>query len=403
MSVYAASQITGTLGVEDVLQGKQIRDVSKGLYMIVDDNHLSPFVAVTAKNAISKGMVARNPKFEWTRKDIFPRWDTISGVTTASGAAIVVTPSHIDYYKVGDEIELPGLTITATQTRTGVITAKSTTITVSAVGFQSDGSTALVFPTVTTGMNIHLLSDASDEYSLMPGAKVVQDTQEHNFVQFLRVPYIIGNLENEMAQYTGSERAERRAETFREIKMSFEKVLLFGERGYVAGTTGRKYFSRGMRSSIEKAAGDNILDWSGGLTEAQLDDYLLSGPCKWGSQRKYWFMSTDLFLKVVELAKAKERIVSNKINSLGLAVLEYLAPNGKRLFLHQHYMFEEGYEGAGMIIDPDYVKIRPYGTQGTIKLHTEIQPNDAAGLADEWRVIAGLQVDRTEPHGYQHA
>ena len=402
---YAATQITGTLGVEDVLEGKQVRDVDKGLYMIVDDNHLAPFVAVTAKtNAIRKRAVAKNPKFEWTRKDIFPRWTAaVSDASAGTTLSFSVTSGEGDFMKAGDEVEIPEMIITTATTRVFyVISVTTDAIVLGPVGFQSDGTTLLTCPAITTGMQLHILSDASDEYSTMPAAKVVKDTQEYNYIQFLRVPYIIGNLELEISQYTGPERAERRAETLKEIKMGFEKVLLFGERGYIAGSAGRKYFTRGLKSYLDVAAGNNILDWSGGLTESQLDEYLLEGPCKWGGQRKYWFMSTDLFLKVLELAKAKERIISNKVNSLGLAILEYLAPNGKRLYLHQHYMFEEGYEGFGMIIDPDYCGVRPYGSQGTIKLHTEIQANDAAGIADEWRIIAGLQVDRTEPHGYQH-
>jgi len=403
--MYAADQITGTIGVEDVLAGKQIRDVDKGLYMILGDNHLAPMVAITGKTmAIKKRAVAKNPKFEWTRKDLFPRW-TAAATAASAGTTLSfnVTADEGSFIKIGDEIEFPEMVISATTTRVFYVTSITTdTVGLSPVGFQTDGSTALTCPAVTVGMRMHILSDASDEYSTMPAVKVVKDTQEYNYVQFLRKPYIIGNIELEISQYTGPERTERRAETLREIKMEWEKVLIWGERGYIAGSAGRKYFSRGLKSSITLAAGNNILDWSGGLTESQLDEYLLEGPCKFGGQRKYWFMSTDLFLKVNELAKGKERIVNNKINSLGLAILEYKAPNGKILYLHQHYMFEEGYEGAGLIVDPEYIGVRPYGTQGAIKLHTEIQPNDAAGVADEWRILAGLQVDRTEPHGWQH-
>ena len=402
---YAATAITGTIGVGDVLAGKQIRDVTSGLFMIVDDNHLAPFVAVTAKtNSIKKGKVAKNPKFEWTRKDVFPHW-TAAATAANAGATLSfdVTAAEGSFIKVGDVVDFPEMVIAATTTRTGYCTSISTdTLGLSPVGFQTDGSTALTFPAVVVGMKIQVLADASDEYSTMPTRKVVQDTQEHNFVQFLRVPYEIGNIELELSQYTGPERAERRSETLREIKMEFERVLIWGERGFIAGSAGRKYFSRGLKSSLTLAAGDNILDWSSGLTESQLDEYLVEGPCKFGGQSKFWFMSTDLFLKVNELAKGKERIVSNKVNSLGLAIREYLAPNGKRLFLHQHYMFEEAYEGAGLIVDPDYISVRPYGSQGVIKLHEEIQAPDAAGIADEWRILAGLQVDRTEPHGWQY-
>ena len=33
---YAANQITGIVGVDDVVSGKQVRDVSTGLYKVVD-------------------------------------------------------------------------------------------------------------------------------------------------------------------------------------------------------------------------------------------------------------------------------------------------------------------------------------------------------------------------------
>ncbi|MBU1173761.1 MAG: hypothetical protein KKD44_29675, partial [Proteobacteria bacterium] len=233
--MYAADQITGTIGVEDVLAGKQIRDVDKGLYMILGDNHLAPMVAITGKTmAIKKRAVAKNPKFEWTRKDLFPRW-TAAATAASAGTTLSfnVTADEGSFIKIGDEIEFPEMVISATTTRVFYVTSITTdTVGLSPVGFQTDGSTALTCPAVTVGMRMHILSDASDEYSTMPAVKVVKDTQEYNYVQFLRKPYILGNIELEISQYTGPERTERRAETFREIKMEWEKVLIWGERGY---------------------------------------------------------------------------------------------------------------------------------------------------------------------------
>lgn len=399
---YAATQLTGVLGVEDVLEGKQIRDVTKGLFMIVDQNHLAPFLAVQSKKAVKTGRVARNPKIEWTQKDIFPRWDTVATGDSA-GTTITIDVTNHSYFQAGDVVEFPEMTESSTTTNVMYVSSVGTdpALTFSPVGFQSDGSTARTCPAATAGMKIHILANAMDEYSQKPTAKYVKDVQEYNYVQFLRVPYVIGNIEEEIAQYTGPERTERRVETMKEIKMSMEKQMIWGERYYVAGSDGRKYFMKGIWRYVEDGAGVNILTDASNVTESQLDEYLVEGPCKWGSQRKYWFMSSDLFLRIHELAKNKERIVKNSINSLGLAVLEYLAPNGKRLYMVQHYMFEEYYEGGGLIVDPDYCEMRPYGTQGTLQLHQNIQENDRAGIADEWRILASLQVDRIEPHGIQ--
>jgi len=389
---YADTVLTGTLGVDDVLTSKQARDVTKGLYMLYDTNNLAPMTAVLAK--IMTGRPAKNYKIEWHKKDIFPHWDTVvTGASAGATAQIVIT--NADYFKVGDVLEFPDASPTSSQTDQVVVTAKSsTTLTLAPVG-------ASTICAIANGSKVHILSDSSEEYSTMPAVKVVKDVSDYNYIHFMRLPYKIGNIQKDMQQYTGPERTERREETNKEIRMMFERQLIFGERDKKSGTTGNKFFMRGMKKFIESGDGNNILDWSAGLTESQLDEYLIEGPCKYGSQRKFWFMSSELFLKVHELAKQKQRI-QGTVNYLGLALIRYIAPNGKVLYMIHHHMFEESYEGAGLILDPQYAEIRPYGTQGAFQFHPEIQPNDVAGIADEWRIIASLEVGRTEPHGWQH-
>ncbi len=125
---YAATAMTGTIGVGDVLAGKQIRDVTTGLFMIVDDNHLAPFVAVTAKtHALKRGAIAKNPFIEWTRKDIFPRW---SAVATADSAGTTLnfdcTAGEGGFFKVGDVVEFPEQAISSTTTRCHYVTSVGT-------------------------------------------------------------------------------------------------------------------------------------------------------------------------------------------------------------------------------------------------------------------------------------
>jgi len=120
---------------------------------------------------------------------------------------------------------------------------------------------------------------------------------------------------------------------------------------------------------------------------------------------KFLFASAELFLKLVEWAKGRNVIqttLAPSTGTLGLSVLKYLAPNGTMLNVIQHHMFEEDYEGAALIVDPEYARLRPYGSQGIFQYHTEIQANDAAGIADEWRILSSLEVLRTEVHGWIH-
>ena len=391
--------LTGVLTSDAVLAGKQVRNVTKGLSMKYVD--LNPLTALLLK--MPKGRTLTNYLAEWTRKDLLPRWDTISAVSGASGATITVTPANVSYFKVGDLVQIPQLNPGATETDIGVVTTKATTIVVTAVGWQSNLKvTAATFPTVTAGMSLQILIDASEEYSQKPAMKVTKDEQEWNYIHFARAPYNIGNIEADVKQYTGPERKERRAETHRNIRVHLDEMTIHGERYYRDGTNGRQYFMRGFRRFIEQGAGSNILDWSSGLNEADFDEYLQKGPCQSGigSKVRFGFFSDDLTLKILEIGKAKQRIVDGGVTVLGMHFNTYVAPNGTRLHFRDHHAMVEDWQGAGLIIDPTRARIRPYGTQGVLQLHTEIQEPDRAGFSDEWRIIMSLEIDRIEPFGW---
>jgi len=65
-------------------------------------------------------------------------------------------------------------------------------------------------------------------------------------------------------------------------------------------------------------------------------------------------------------------------------------------------MFEEAYEGAGLIIDHQNIDYRGFSENGNFQHHENIQANDVAGVANEWRLIATIVVKRTETHAWMH-
>lgn len=407
----ATTVLNGALGVEDVLAGKAVRDVTPGLQRKYPD--ISPLFMIF--NAIPKGRTAMNPKVEWTLKEDLPREHYLT-TDVAQGATATLIPAQTaggsadtTPFKTGDVIWYPNGTMSATVTNIGVVTTVNAgvSIVVTPVGWQSnlEASAKVLFSATTTGDRIMILHDASEEYSQKPTAKVTKDSQEWNYVTFLRAPYIVGNILKDQKNYTGPERSERRDETYRDIRIQAENAVMWGDRYYRAGTNGRQYFCRGLHEYIRQGAGSNILtNWSAGLTASQLDEYLVKGPGMYGSDNKLWFMSNDLFLKVTEIGKEGKRIdMTRSVRKFGLAFLEYLAPDGKTYYLRRHHLFNGEMAGYGMIVDPAFAKLRPYGTQGTMRLMTEIQENDRAGIADEWQVIFSLEVSRIEPHGYQTA
>ena len=405
-----ATVLTGTLGTEDVLAGKKVRDVTPGLKHLYPD--IGPLFRIF--NQIPMGPTAKNPKVEWTTKDLVPRWAYLTtdvGESSSAGATVTLIPAHTEggsadteRFKVGDVVEVPGRADNGTTTtNVGVVTTVNTdtNVVVDPIGWASnDESTDLKFVATVTNDEIHVLSDASEEYSQKPAMKVTQDAQVFNYVQFLRAPYIIGNIQMDQENYTGPERAERKEETYKDIRIQAEELLIHGERYYKAGTNGRQFFMSGIKKYIKDGAGSNLLtNWSAGLTEADWDEYLVKGPGMYGGNRKFLFASADLLLKINSFAKTKERVMGQK-NVFGLAFTQYLAPDNKTYLIYNHHLFTNAYAGAGLIVDPEAARIRPYGTQGTMRHLTNIQENDRAGVADEWQILFSLEVSRTEPHGW---
>ena len=119
----------------------------------------------------------------------------------------------------------------------------------------------------------------------------------------------------------------------------------------------------------------------------------------YGSDIRLWFVSTELGLKLKSLMREKVGQLPEK-NMFGFDFTEYKI-NGKKVFIREHSLFTDDHEGKGIIVDPTVCRIRPFGTQGAIRLLENIQENDRAGRKDEYQTIFSFQMDRVEPNSYQ--
>lgn len=415
MAPVASTLVQGVLGIDDVQPLKQIRDVRRGLFRLYEVNNLKPLVALlgyamTRSQDKGTGRIATAPKIEWTQGDLLPRWDTLASGASA-GATAQVTFTNKLMWKLNDIVEFSNVPYTSTTTNMGIITAYAPTTgvaTLTPVGRQADGdpatASAKTFPALPTGSRALFISDNSEEWSQMPESKHPYKTLAWNLITFKRVPFKIGNIEQQQAQYTGGQLSESRDDMFIYVQEQMESDLIWSERDKwteadASTTTGARYSTRGMKRWIETSGGDNVLDWSDGLTEAKFDEYLQYGPCRYGSQRKYAFFGTELYLEINQWAKAKERIVG-QIEFLGLSFDRYRAPGGKELLMFDHHLFDGAYTGAGLIVDPGYIKMVPYGRKGALRELTNQQENDRAGYAGEFQAIYTLHVKRVEPHGW---
>ena len=84
---------------------------------------------------------------------------------------------------------------------------------------------------------------------------------------------------------------------------------------------------------------------------------------------------------------------------LGVTYTRLQMPNNHTLYLYTHPLFEEVYEGAGVIVDREYFRLIPYGDNAMFTFHEDIQENDRAGQANEWQIICTCEPRMIEPHG----
>ena len=397
MPKYASNLIAGNIGEADVNASTQVRDVTKGLFGYYKDNEQSPLLAFQTK--ARSGRKTHNIKHEWGQEDFVPRWDDVASITANNGtAAITLTVDNINYFREGQEIQFFGGTGGAV---THAVVTSKTAGTSTIIATSLDGTSLL--PTLAADNRIHILGMSMPENSRRPDGLNVQSDYLYNYPSFLRYPTQIGIYELDTMQYAGQEKKRRIRNQMLECKMSWERQLIWGERGKRTATEGTQVFTRGIERWVSTGAGDNVLDWSGGsLTQNTFDEYLLNGPCKAGSRNKMFYMSTELQMQIHSWSDTKQRIqiAGGPVTRLGVAFTRYLAPNGKVLWLHNHHMFEEEYEGHGCIVDMDGIELLPFGKNALLSFHGDIGENDLAGEAFEWRILGTLECKREDWHGY---
>jgi hypothetical protein len=406
--LYSTAQYTSYLGSASKATGQEVRSVEPLLYQVVDDNAMTPLLAVQSK--IKHNQVAINPKHDWYKTRLYPIKDTV--VTGASaGATIQVVVSDADYFQLDDVVEFPNATLgAATQTRHGVITTKST-VTLTITPIDHSGSITNMCA-VAAGEPICLVSNSSGDNSTMPGMRVAANESDYNYIQFIRVPFGVGLIADAAQDYTGSlwQTTDDKTRVF--AKRMIENVLLFGTRGYRTNSTGGnstyndyQYFSQGIVPYLVNNAGSNLLSNFLSVSESQFDEFWLTGPGRGGSIRRNWFLSAEAFAHINSWAKTKERIATGtaavpQLNMLGLAVTRYQAADGKILNLIPHYGISERYPGAGVIVDPAYAHIVPYAKYGTLMKVDNREATALAGKASEYWWMATLALPILEWHAW---
>ncbi len=398
MGQYAETVLSGVIDVDDANTSEHARNVTEGLHYYWNESQEASLLAWSSNRGVLPE--ATNVKHEWFEASDMPLWDVV-----ATGAAAGATPQPVitnaNYFQVDDIVEFPDVTpASATQSNQAIITAKSTTtLTLAPIGV---GLTTVA--AIPAGTRIFNYASTSAELSTSPGTKSVEHVNSYNYPIFLRINYGLGIFEKGSKHYTGDQLKTRREQARRRIKKAFNRTAIFGKRDtFTDATSGRpQYMAGGAREFIDANASENVLDWSAGLTERDLDEYLIEGPLRAGSPHRTWHCSSELFNEIHQLWKGKEQTNGPNTTEFGVNITRYLAPGGKTVDLINDENFTDAYEGFGMLIDHEAFKLVPFSEEGLFQYHPNMHDQDVAGVIHEFRIIGTFQVSRAEFLGYQH-
>jgi hypothetical protein len=394
--------MNGVIGVDDVLQGKRIKDATRGLSKRFQDRN--PFLAVQL--ALTTARKITNPKFDWFFKDEMPYWDKADGDVTGGTTSIDIPVTNGQFFVAGDVVYFPTATLLAGETAYGVVTNVSG-VTVSVTSFVSDGTpTGLMnLPSLATDDEIFNYADSQTGWGGPPTNKIVKDIEFTNFPQFLRAPFSEDVWMSGQDIYTdSSQKNESSKEQHDAIRRRMEQVAIWGEKGERTLGESKQYFAAGLKQQIATGAPENMINLPDGWDEDDLDAALLEGPGKAGvgSNKRFWFLGTQQFLRLSSIMKGKERIVQTDVKVAGIHFRKYMDPGGKTYYLTVHNSFEGPLAYDSLIIDPAQIRIRNYKEQGVLTLHSDIQNRDNPGHQSEWRSIFSIMLMNPHSAAYVH-
>jgi len=339
----------------------------------------TPFMVIGNKTTTGS---AKSLEETWYDDDLAPWWTTSNGGNTDSETTITVSDGSI--VKAKDLIKN-----TATGEVMFVESVSGDDLTVQrGYGNETDsGGTSAA--AITDGDNIMRMGNAMEENSTSPEARATQPNKYYNYVQVFRTPFS-GSLEdlNEPKEAGGNERTRLRRRKAIEHKLDLERAYLFGERN--EHVSDERRLMGGLFQFL-----DNQYESIGGNLTEDLFEEALEEAMKYGSKEKILITSPRVGSVINKFARDNIQTRSGE-DYYGLKIAEYVSFHGT-LYIATSYMFENDYEGMGVVLDMENIDLLPYAGFNTT-LRTNLQENDRLGWKDEYLTMSTMRVRLEKTH-----
>jgi len=382
--------LRGVRSSENVVQSNKLLDVTPTVFLKFPDQ--SPFMALMTALGSTKTI---DTKPTWFNEGDRPNTDKINNAAGYTPADTDLIVDNADKFVPGDTVKIvfdsdgsynEVIRIKAVDVDNNTITVERGTGSVAATNISDNDVLLILAPSFDEG------SDTAEPIS----EKLIEF---FNFTQIIKSTseYTSTALNTTMrADDQNDEIWKKRRAKRDEHRRMVEAAMLWGDRGAsgLLGSSANKKMG-GLKFFLEEAnaAGfDNQTDQAapGNLSFAQFDTFLADKAFAFGSDEK-WLLAAPRVISVLNQILFDKVRLQNRLTDFGLNVTTWDSSHG-RINIVRHRLFTEGiFEFAGLIIDPNHLRMRHIGDMVT-KFRTNIGEERVDKFTDEWRTEATLQV-----------
>ena len=389
----AATHVVG-LRAYDTQSGRIIPNVLQRLILIDRDPSKAAFLAFYSRVPMQ---TTETESFTWDVDQYLALTDLVNGAV-ADVTQETVTVDNPKYF-------IPGQLWTNVRTGEFMLvksvnnSTSQVTFTRQVTALNSSGGTAAA--AIVDNDTLARVAPAVSENSVRQNTQTTTPTATTNYAQQFRWELGLSRRQMKRRFETEDELPYQRMKIMNEARMALNRQFLIGEKARYTDDNGDDVTLTG---GIKKAISTYSWSVGGTLYEYEWDEFLVEEGLRKGSPNKVLFCSTNVILALNQMAKDRVQYsvgFGQGARSVGITVMEYMAPNGGRIMALEDRYLSEAFNGIAIGVDMSELKRRVFSRNGfndDLHIIMGTQDNDDLGNTDTLFGDMGLQYGAEQHH-----
>lgn len=373
--------------------GRIIPNVLPKIILIDRDPAAAAYLAFYSRVSM---LTTEQEEFKWDVDEYLALTDTTTEAAATTLETINVTnpkyfiPGQLWVVKRTSEF----MFVKSTNTSTSQVT-----FTRGVTALNSSGGTAAA--AIVSGDTLVRVAPAVGENSVRQTTQTTTPSEKANYCQQFRWELGLSRRQMKRRFETEDELPYQRMKIMNEARMALNRQFLIGEKARYTDDNGDDVtLTAGLKPVI------STYTWSvgGTLHEYEWDEFLVEEGLRRGSRNKLLFASTDVILALNQMTKDRVEYsvgFGQGEKSVGITVMEYMAPNGGRIMVVEDRFLTEGFNGIAIGVDLSQLKRRVFSRNGfndDLHIMMGTQDNDDLGNTDTLYADMGQQYGAEQNH-----